>query len=320
MIRNRVNSCPFCRSGESQTLFLKNDVPILGCDACGHQFCRNHVEVSGRIAEEFGDDYFFGGESCYEDYSVKGADLQRQGAYYSKILARHLDQQRRENPRILDVGCAAGFMLGGFASQGWETTGLEANQTMAKYGRDELGLDVRHSTIEDFDADESYDAASFVQVLSHIAEPFEALNRIHDKLLPDGLLLIETWDCESLAAKTFGRNWHQWNPPSVLHWFTKQRLSKQLNDCDFEVIEIGRPVKWIRLGNAAAVLKKAVSDSKVLSALAAPAQLMPSWVKFPYPMDDCFWIVARKKAKVPTRDFEPVTSRQGVVEMATVSA
>lgn len=298
MVRNPSNACPFCRCDESQTLFSRNDIPLLRCRDCGHRFCPSGTKGADRIASQFDDDYFFGGESCYEDYSAMGPDLQRKGAYYSKILKRNLSQTGLRNPKILDVGCAAGYLLEGFANQGWNTTGLEANQTMAKYGRFELGLDVHHSTIEDFRSQESYHAASLVQVLPHLTDPYKALNQIHDKLLPGGLLLIETWNCESLAAKALGRNWHEYNPPSVLHWFSKQSLSDQLEYCDFEIVEMGRPVKWINLGNAAAALKKSVSESRLLSALAAPTQLLPSWLKVPYPMDDCFWLVARKKAKV----------------------
>jgi len=320
MIRNLRNACPFCSSSESQTQFSKNDIPILKCDDCGHRYCHNSTEGSERIADQFDDGYFFGGKSCYEDYSVMQPDLQRKGAYYSKILKRNLLNNGQQNPKILDIGCAAGYLLEGFANQGWGTTGLEANKTMAQYGRQVLGLDVHHSTIEDFHSDESYHAASLVQVLPHITEPYKALNQIHDKLLPGGLLLIETWNCESLAAKTLGRNWHQYNPPSVLHWFSKQSLSDQLDYCDFEIVETGRPVKWISLGNAAAALKKSVSDSKVLSTLAAPTQLLPSWLKVPYPMDDCFWIVARKKTKVATRDLKPVEPAEIASRRATVSA
>ena len=156
-----------------------------------------------------------------------------------------------------------------------------------------------------------------------IRDSYKALSQIHDKLNPDGLLLIETWNCDSLAARVFGTNWHQYNPPSVLHWFSKLSLAEQLEHCDFEVVQTGRPVKWISLGNAAAALKKAVSDSKLLSTLCAPLGLMPEWLKVPYPMDDCFWIVARKKARVSTIDLAPkmapVNSKQAQGELATAA-
>ena len=320
MILDLRHTCPFCFSGESQELFSKNDVPILRCKDCGHRYCHSSSEVSDRVADEFDDVYFFGGELCYDDYSVMRPDLKRKGAYYSKILNRNLSEKSQREPKILDIGCAAGYLLEGFAEQGWGTTGLEANQTMANYGRDELGLDVHHCTIEEFDSETSYDVASLVQVLPHITEPYKALNQIHDKLSTDGLLLIETWNCESLAAKMFGTNWHQYNPPSVLHWFSKLSLTEQLEYCGFEIVETGRPVKWISLGNAAAALKKSVSDSKLLSTLFAPAQLLPTWLKVPYPMDDCFWIVARKKAKAPTTsESSPVGTSQREVQTATAT-
>ena len=294
MILDLRNTCPFCSGGQSQELFLKNDVPILKCQDCSHRYCLTSSEVSDRVADEFDDDYFFGGKLCYDDYSVMRPDLKRKSAYYSKILKRNLNEEARNKPKILDVGCAAGYLLEGFVEQGWGTTGLEANRTMAKYAREELGLDVHHCPIEDFESESSYDVASLVQVLPHITEPYKALSQIHDKLNPDGLLLIETWNCDSLAARVFGTNWHQYNPPSVLHWFSRSSLGRLLRKHKFEVVKQGRPVKWIHVGNGAAIFKKSLGESAFKICITSVLDRVPSSLKVPYFLDDVFWVVARK--------------------------
>lgn len=68
-----------------------------------------------------------------------------------------------------------------------------------------------------------------------------------------------------------------------------------LRQHDFEVVEQGRPVKWINFGNGAAVLKRSVSESKLMKAIIAPVRLIPSGVRVPYFLDDVFWVIARKK-------------------------
>ena len=92
----------------------------------------------------------------------------------------------------------------------------------------------------------------------------------------------------------FGRHWHQLDPPNVLHWFAKKRLLDLLRQYGFEIVQQGRPVKWINFGNGVAVLRKSLSESKLISALTSPMRLVPTGVRIPYFFDDVFWIVARK--------------------------
>lgn len=98
----------------------------------------------------------------------------------------------------------------------------------------------------------------------------------------------------------FGRHWHQLDPPNVLHWFAKKRLLDLLGQYGFEIVQQGRPVKWINFGNGVAVLRKSLSESKLISALTSPMRLVPAGVRIPYFFDDVFWIVARKLNGVST--------------------
>ena len=291
-------TCPFCE-GDSKKLFSKNDVPIHECMDCKHRFVSEESEknLSKRMTEQFGDDYFFGGEGCYEDYSIQAPELSQKGSRYSRLLKRLLPNRpdsSKQSPRVLDIGSAAGYLLQGFVDNGWQGTGVEANGSMARFGREELGLDVRHSTVETFQSDHQYDAATMVQVLPHLVNPAESLNSIRNQLSKNGLLLIETWSCRSLTARAFGKNWHEYNPPSVLHWFSRSSLGRLLRKHKFEVVKQGRPVKWIHVGNGAAIFKKSLGESAFKTGITSVLDRVPSSLKVPYFLDDVFWVVARK--------------------------
>lgn len=279
---------------------IKNKWPIYECPSCRHRFCKSDLQVKDRIVDQFGDRYFFGGESCYEDYTELQSSLRRKGERYGRLLQNLLSLEDQECRRILDVGCAAGFLAQGFQEQGWQATGIEANESMARYGRDQLKLDIHHCTVEEYNVDHQFNAATLVQVLTHLIDPCKVLEQVRERLLPNGLLLIETWNCQSLTARMFGRHWHQLNPPNVLHWFAKKRLLDLLGQYGFEIVQQGRPVKWINFGNGVAVLRKSLSESKLISALTSPMRLVPAGVRIPYFFDDVFWIVARKLNGVST--------------------
>ena len=290
--------CPFCE-GDSKKLFSKNEVPINECLVCTHRFVSTDTQVSlsKRNEEQFGDDYFFGGEGCYEDYSIQAPELSHKGGKYSRLLKRLLpsgSDSKKQAPRVLDIGSAAGYLLQGFVDNGWQGTGVEANGSMARFGREELGLDVRHSTVEEFDSDQKYDAATMVQVLPHLVNPSETLDSVRSQLSKNGLLLIETWSCRSLTARAFGKSWHEYNPPSVLHWFSRGSLGRLLREHNFEVVKQGRPLKWIHVGNGAAIFKQSMEESFLKTCAMSVLDRVPASLKVPYFLDDVFWVVARK--------------------------
>ena len=97
--------------------------------------------------------------------------------------------------------------------------GLEPNGAMTDFGREDLGLDMRQGTLESFDSSEKFDLVSMIQVVAHFYDPRAAFEKAAGLLDENGCLLIETWDRESVSARVFGKNWHEYSPPSVLHWF-----------------------------------------------------------------------------------------------------
>jgi len=263
------------------------------------RFAKSPHSLGQHVEIEFADEYFSGGESCYDDYDHKQEELQRQGKYYSNILKRHAVGDRGASdakPSVLDIGCAAGYMLQSLVDQGWRGVGIEANAKVADYGRERLGLEIYNSPIEEFQTETKFNAATMVQVLPHLIDPISSLRSVHELLKNDGLLMIETWDCNSLTARGFGRWWHEYNPPSVLHWFTRKSLPKILADNGFEVVKVSRPTKWISLGNGFAIARKSTQESLVARTLLSPTRLVPNVLKVPYFLDDVFWVLARKKS------------------------
>ncbi len=207
-------TCPICNSVDVAHAFEAYGHPILDCLVCEHRFSvvphnPYHVETV------YGDDYFTKGGAGYANYLSEEMSLRDRGRYYARKLAR-----LTAPGRILDVGCAAGFILNGFVQEGWKGVGLEPNITIGAYGRDQLGLDIRHGTLETFKDADQFTAVSMIQVAAHFRDPVPAFVKARRLLMDGGLLLVETWDRHSIIARLLGKHWHEYSPPSVLHWFT----------------------------------------------------------------------------------------------------
>ena len=273
--------CPLCHYS-SETAFTVKGYSLLDCRRCSHRFAQ--LSVSNKHAKDVYDDaYFNGGGAGYLNYLLEAKMLRERGRMYAQKLAGHV-----KPGRILDVGAAAGFILKGFTDEGWQGTGLEPNEKMAAYGRQNLDLDLRCGTLENFAATEKFDLVSMVQVAAHFYHPRKAFENAVNVLDKNGHLLIETWNRGSLSARVLGRHWHEYSPPSVLHWFSQKGLSEFLGTLGFAKVASGRPPKKISGGHAKSLLRYRLGDSFAL-------KLIPEEMYFPYPSEDLFWALYKKK-------------------------
>lgn len=274
--------CPLCRSRIQAFVFEVSGIDILDCEECGHRFAEAGGEEA-HIERVYGDHYFTEGGAGYADYLSEELLLTKRGGFYAGKLARH-----SEPGRILDVGCAAGFTLKGFQNAGWNGIGIEPNEMIGSYGRVQLGLDIRRSTLEAFGDAERFSAIAMIQVVAHFREPMLAFEKARDLLMDRGLLLIETWDRGSIVAKTLGKHWHEYSPPSVLQWFSSEGLDKCLSPLGFERLSGGRTLKWISGDHIKSLLKYRLGRMPGLG-------LIPDRIRLPYISDDLFYAIYRKQ-------------------------
>ncbi len=284
-------SCPLCQ-GHAVRLFHKHHHWILSCAACGHRFALLTVlDQPSHIQRVYGDQYFFGGGAGYPNYLEEGNILRSHGRRYGRLLRRYAPYGT-----LLDVGCAAGFILHGLCDTGWRGEGIEPNARMAQYAREQLGLPVTTSTLEELDEVDRYDVVTMIQVIAHLVDPREAFQRIAYATNSGGLCLIETWNWKSATARLFGKAWHEYSPPSVLHWFSLDRLIRLASEFDYAMVSSGRVPKWIGCRHALSLVTHSLGDSR-LGLLATNAlRMIPENLNLPYPAEDLFWVLFRKNA------------------------
>ena len=239
----------------------------------------------------FEDDYFAGGGAGYPDYLKEGRILQKRGRWFARRLKRYLADP---HPSIFDVGAAAGFVLKGFEEEGFQTAGIEPNATMARFAEQEFGYDIAVGGIEDYDGEEEYDVVSLIQVIAHVRDFNAAMDRVVELIAPGGFFLVETWDWQSLTARAFGRNWHEYSPPWAINWFSKHSLDQIFRTREFQKIDGGRPPKSIDLEHALSLAAYKFGKPAVTRFAEALGQTQAGRIPILYPFDDVFWALYRK--------------------------
>jgi len=234
---------------EKKVLFEKKGYPILECEKCSHKFTKiaDHDE---HLNEIYSDEYFFAGKEGYPNYLDQQDLLCAHGRRYAKLLSKYT-----KRGRVLDVGCAAGFILKGFEQSGWECYGIEPNETMAAYGREHLHLRIEANNIENFSTDKKFDLINIIQVIGHVYDPDQTLQNVSCLLNKNGLVLVESWNRNSLSARILGKRWHEYSPPSVIHWYSDKTLTELFNYHGFKLIAKGHPVKRISVEHALSFLE-----------------------------------------------------------------
>lgn len=278
--------CTVC-GGSGERTFEKEGFWILSCVGCGHRYAE--VEASPKhVAETYDDDYFFGGGAGYPNYLEESEVVRAHGARYARRIRRWT-----EPGDVLDVGAAAGFFLDGLTDGGWRGMGIEPNGRLAAYARSEVRVDVQQGALEDLPNARQFDLVTMVQVLGHFLDPRRALAAAAGATRPGGHWLIETWDRTSLSARVLGPRWHEYSPPSVLHWFSRRGVERLAADFGFEPVAHGRPVKWLGAKHARSLLSHKLGNSALGRAAEAVLGRIPAGVALPYPPEDLFWVLLR---------------------------
>jgi SAM-dependent methyltransferase len=274
---------------EERTLVLmKAGYPIQECKKCGHRFTEVQ-EAAIHLQEVYSDDYFYGGKQGYPNYLDEKDNLFKAGQKYAKIIAKYA-----QPGEVLDVGCAAGFILKGFEKAGWHCHGIEPNDTMASYGRNELNLDIQTGSLETFKPNQKFDLINLIQVIGHLYDFDKALINVADLLNPGGLVLVESWNMKSSIARLMGKDWHEYSPPSVVHWFSDKTLAQAFSYYGFMLLKKGRPSKKININHGLSLIDESFPEFIFKKTLLKIFSQVVGKFNIPYPPIDLKWYLFKK--------------------------
>lgn len=290
---NRNTLCPVCGT-EAPRLFEIKGYWLRECKTCVHRFAE-YALPDGHVEEVYGVDYFIcdaEGSDGYNDYRLESSALIRRGEYYGS-LAKKLSGNSPPG-RLLDVGAAIGFVLEGYRRQGWVGEGVEPNSTIAELANAQWDLPVKTGTLEEYSSDEKFDLVSMVQVVAHFHDLRAAFERAASVTKDGGYWLIETWDYRSLTARAFGRHWHEYSPPSVLQWFSRESLKSLCRQFGMHPVREGRLAKQIKISRAKSLFNSKSNVSWLNRCAATLIGVLPQELSVPYPAEDLFWILLQK--------------------------
>jgi dolichol-phosphate hexosyltransferase len=234
-------ACPSCDwVGETMLLKERSDLQLCRCRNCGlvHQ---SKLLRALDITSLYGDDYYdsWGLDDNQDElWKIKV----RTYCAYLDLLPRYM-AEALSSPRLLDIGCAHGFMLEAARQRGLQASGVEISPA-ASVAR-QRGFVVYDRPLEDLNIpDGTFDAITAIDVLEHIPDVKGFMAELYRILKPDGVLLIVTPDVGTWVAKIMRNTWPHYKTEH-LFYFTKHSLSLFLRRKGFRVRRIKVGFKYV---------------------------------------------------------------------------
>jgi 2-polyprenyl-3-methyl-5-hydroxy-6-metoxy-1,4-benzoquinol methylase len=233
-------ACPACGGIRHRLLYVKNNCDIVRCEDCGLGRAQTkNFDPKGYYTG----DYFTGKRSDgYADYLGAEPVLRREFARTVQFIRRF-----RPSGRLLDVGCAYGFLLQE-AGRYFDVTGIELADDAAEHCR-RSGLQVITGQ-----ADEGllktlgrFDVVVLLDVIEHLASPHETVALLARHLNPGGIIVITTGDFGALSARLAGAHWRLMTPPQHLWFFSQESMRRMSASLGLDVEHLDHPWKIVPL-------------------------------------------------------------------------
>jgi 2-polyprenyl-3-methyl-5-hydroxy-6-metoxy-1,4-benzoquinol methylase len=208
--------CPACRCSQIRSAFHVGGFAIVRCDECRSLFVRQPPS-SAEIQSIYLDQAYY----THDPGSIER--IRSENGRRCRLLTR-----LTEGRKLLDVGCAAGFLLDAAKASGFEVQGVDQTPHTVALAKSH-GHQVFLGTLDDLtrrhpEHKGSFDVVTALDVIEHVPEPLEFLRQVVDLARPGGIVVLSTPNYSGLVARLMGPRDPYLIPPEHLNFFTLSGL------------------------------------------------------------------------------------------------
>ena len=235
--------CPLCLA--TRTTFFATGTDFLfettrktfDLHSCGECVCLFLEPMPGaeEIAAFYPTQYWW-------DRSPGGALRKLEATYRRLALVDHVSFIARAarttvpsgGARILDVGCGPATVLGLLKEKGFDVSGVDLSARAAEIAARDFGIDVAVGSVQEanFPSDE-FDVVVLLHVLEHVPNPRDVLTEIFRILKPNGRVVLQVPNIDSLQFSFFGIRWYGLDVPRHLIDYSRSSVLRLLRSCGF---------------------------------------------------------------------------------------
>jgi ubiquinone/menaquinone biosynthesis C-methylase UbiE len=140
--------------------------------------------------------------------------------------------------KLLDIGCATGYLLDEAKKKGWDAYGIDLSKWALDHAREKLGItNLFLGALKNAGYPVNYfDAIVMKDSIEHLPDPKATLVEMRRILKPNGIICVNTPDMGSLISRTLKAKW--WGvKQSHLYYFDRKSLHAMLETAGFAPIK-----------------------------------------------------------------------------------
>ena len=238
--------CEFCGGTSVSVRYDFGPHQILRCRDCTFMWLTPRPSEA-ELKEIYSVDYF----RNRDFFDAENDTLYGYYDYFSERFIKQLDHQRIvdrladprpvsgvSRPRFLDIGCGLGYLLDVAHDRGFDVEGVEYNPAAADWIASKYQFPV---FCGDFMAYEGghFDAVAMLDVIEHLPQPFDALDKVAAVTKPGGVFVVSTMDSDSLVSRLIGKRLEDFRRTREhLYFFNRRTLGAALERAGFDVLRI----------------------------------------------------------------------------------
>lgn len=224
-----------CYPPEYTPYNLKREIPEIDFDALPNGAIRNNLrkavvdEVKGKTAKGFAGKI---GKILAKSIFF------RERAFYGLVSDECLPKGAGEH-FALDLGCGSGWLMEKLKKVGWQTEGLEWNETAAQMAREVTNCNVWTGDFREVEIPKGkYHLIVLNHVFEHINDPKGALRRVRELLADGGKAVLFYPNPHSFGAEWHNTDWFPWEVPRHLIFPTPKAVKFIAKETGFSAAKV----------------------------------------------------------------------------------
>lgn len=246
MKKKNIHRCVVCGKKQEKQFTYKN-FDYYTCPYCGHvttypfptrdemekHYQKKFKEGNYQLAQEFAQEY----KVVYRQFVhlLKNA-LKRENTNTKKI-------------KVLDVGCFTGDFLVLMKEAGADVYGLELQDDAVKIANKKLHGRVKTADVmTDVFPAVRFDVITLLGIVEHVTDPMKLIKRSTELLKRGGILMVQTPNSSSVLSRLTKQLWPPYAPVEHIHLFSRDSLTKALQQYGYTNITYTTHIKKLPLG------------------------------------------------------------------------
>jgi SAM-dependent methyltransferase len=219
--------CFLCGDGASFYCELDGGT-YFRCSQCGSMFL--HPTPTLEEMRTYAESHYKAG--VYTEYT-KARPL-KLATFRGRI---ELIKKHKPSGKLLDLGCACGFMIEAALEAGYDAYGVEFSEEAINAAAPAIRERIRQGDINQVPAGE-FDVITAFDILEHTQDPLVSLRQWATLLKPGGLLVVTSPDTDSMFRKVMRSRWPMLQPLQHTFMFSGSGMNDVLSRAGLRPLEV----------------------------------------------------------------------------------